>query len=149
LVVPAANVGTVPEPVPDARLDSAEEARKKTLVTEAEQQNEQWLEIESDKLDDYAEDLERAFEAEIKALETEIRGAKKALRGSDLPIAAKVEEKRRISALQARRDRLKADYFDKRAEIRAEVEAMLDKVQESLKMQPTMTPLFTIRWEVA
>jgi len=25
---------------------------------------------------------------------------------------------------------------------------MLDKIQESLKLEPSLTPLFTIRWEV-
>jgi hypothetical protein len=114
----------------------------------AERQNAEWLETESDKLDNYAEDLERAFEAQIKTVEAEIRGAKKALRGSDLPLAAKLDEKRRISALQTRRDRMKAEYFDKRSEIRTEVETMLDRVQDSLRMLPSMTPLFTIRWEV-
>ena len=71
------------------------------------------------------------------------------MRGSDLPMAEKLNEKRRISGLQTKRDKMKAEFFDKRAEIRGEVEAMLDRVQESLKMEPTLTPLFTIRWEVA
>jgi hypothetical protein len=37
---------------------------------------------------------------------------------------------------------------DHRSKIRAEVEAMLDKVQASLQLNPSLTPLFTIRWEV-
>lgn len=118
-------------------------------MDEAERQNAEWLEEESEKLDNFADDLERAFEAEIKAAAAEIRDAKKALRGSNLPMVEKLAEKRRISGLQARRDRMKADFFDKRTEIRAEVEAMLDRVQESLKMEPTLTPLFTVRWEFA
>ena len=40
-------------------------------------------------------------------------------------------------------------FLTGRAEIRGEVDAMLDRVRESLKMEPTLTPLFTIRWEVA
>jgi len=104
--------------------------------------------MESEKLDNYADDLERAFEAEIKAAEVEIKAAQKALRGSNLPMADKLAEKRRIASLQARRDKMKAEYFDKRAAIRAEMEAMLDRVQESLKMQPALAQLFTIRWEV-
>jgi superfamily II DNA or RNA helicase len=149
LSVPAANLGPVSAPAPDTKLTEAEEAHKKALLAEAERQNEAWVDAESEKLDNYADDLERAFEAQIKAAENEIREAKKALRGSDLPLAAKLDEKRRIAGLQARRDRMKAEYFEKRAQIRAEVEAMLDQVQESLKMQPILTPLFTIHWEVS
>lgn len=134
--------------VPEAPLLTAEELRRQRLLDEAEQQNAAWLDIESDKLDRYAEDLERAFETDIKALETEIREAKKALRGASLAMQDKLNEKRRISGLEAKRDKMKAEFFDRRSQIRAEVEALLDEIQESLKIQPTLTPLFTIRWEV-
>ena len=57
----------------------------------------EWLDVESENLDHYAEDLERAFETEIKTVEAEIKEAKKAMRGSTLPMAEKVAEKKRIS----------------------------------------------------
>ncbi|HEY1500949.1 MAG TPA: SNF2-related protein [Acidobacteriaceae bacterium] len=145
--VPAHNEppgGTPPE---DA-LQSCETGRRKDLLDEAEKQNAEWLDVESENLDHYAEDLERAFETEIKTAEAEIKAAKKAMRGSTLPMAEKVAEKRRISSLEGKRDKLKAEFFDRRAKIRADVEVMLDKIQESLKLEPSLTPLFTIRWEV-
>lgn len=135
--------------VPDADLKRREAERQKDLLDEAEKQNAEWLDVESENLDNYAEDLERSFETEIKAAEAEIKEAKKALRGSSLPMAEKVAEKRRISTLEAKRDKLKREFFDRREQIRAEVEAMLDKILESLKLEPTLTDLFTIRWEVA
>jgi excisionase family DNA binding protein len=148
LRVPAKN-----EPVngaaPEEKLKEAEAERRKALLDEAEQQNAEWLDLESEKLDDYAGDLERTFETEIKSVETEIRDAKKAMRGSSLPMTEKVAEKRRISGLEGKRDKMKAEFFDRRSAIRAEVEAMLDQIQESLKLEPTLTDLFTIRWEVA
>jgi len=64
-------------------------------------------------------------------------------------MAEKVAEKRRISGMESKRDKMKAEFFDRRASIRAEVEAMLDQIQESLTLEPIMTDLFTIRWEVA
>jgi excisionase family DNA binding protein len=133
---------------PEASLQDSEAGRRKDLLDEAEKQNAEWLDVESENLDHYAEDLERAFETEIKTVETEIREAKKAMRGSALPMAEKVAEKRRISALEGKRDKLKAEFFDRRAKIRADVETMLDRIQESLKLEPSLTPLFTIRWEV-
>lgn len=145
--VPAKNEPLSGAP-PEAELQAREGERRKAFLDEAEQQNAEWLDTESEKLDNYAEDLERAFETEIKTVEAEIREAKKAIRGSTLPMAEKVAEKRRISALETKRDKLKAEFFDRRAKIRAEVEAMLDTIQESLKLEPTLTDLFTIRWEV-
>ncbi len=145
--MPAKNE-SVDSAAPEDKLKKAEAERRKALLDEAEQQNGEWLDLESEKLDDYAADLERAFETEIKTVESEIREAKKAMRGSSLPMAEKVAEKRRISVLEGKRDKLKAEFFDRRAAIRAEVEGMLDQIQESLKLEPTLTDLFTIRWEV-
>ena len=147
LRVPAKN-----EPVdgaaPEEKLKRAEAERRKALLDEAEQQNAEWLDLESEKLDDYAADLERSFETEIKTVEAEIRGGKKAMRGSNLPMAEKVAEKRRISGLEGKRDKMKDEFFDRRAKIREEVETMLDQIQESLKLEPALTDLFTVRWEV-
>ena len=47
-----------------------------------------WLDVESEKLDDYADDLERAFETDIKAVEAEIKEARKALRGEKLELTS-------------------------------------------------------------
>jgi len=148
LGVPAKDLGAANQVAPEDRLTVLEAARKQALVEDAERQNEEWLEVENDKLDNYADDLERAFEAEIKVADAEIKQAKKALRGSDLPMSEKLNEKRRIAGLQAKRDKMKVEFFDRRAAIQREVEAMLDRVQESLKMQPMLSRLFTIRWEI-
>lgn len=146
--VPAKNEPPTAAP-PEADLQNCEAARRKELLDAAEQQNAEWLDVESENLDHYAEDLERAFESEIKAAEAVIKEAKKAIRGATLSMADKVAEKKRINELERKRDKLKAEFFDRRAKIRADVEAMLDQIQESLKLEPSLTGLFTIRWEVA
>jgi excisionase family DNA binding protein len=146
--VPATNEALTDTP-PEADLLALEDTHRKELLSDAEQQNAEWLDVESEKLDAYADDLERAFESEVKTLEAEIREAKKNLRGSTFPMAEKVAEKRRIGALETKRDKMKAEFFDRRATIRADVDAMLDHIQESLKIEPAIAALFTIRWEVA
>jgi hypothetical protein len=140
MAVPARDLGPIAAAIPDSKLTALEEERRKALLAMAEEQNEEWLDAENDKLDAYADDLERAFEAEVKALAAEIKGAKTDLRGSNLPMAEKLAEKRRIGTLEGKRDRMKAEFFDRRVQIRAEVEAMLDKIEESLKLTPTLTP---------
>lgn len=148
LQVPAADAGSPLGLVSQDALVAIEERQRRSLLEEAEQQNAEWLDQENEKLDAYADDLERSFEGQVKALDAEIREAKKALRGSQVPMAEKLTEKRRIGSLEATRDKLKIEFFERRAAIRNEVEAMLDQIQESLKMEPTMLPIFTIRWEV-
>jgi superfamily II DNA/RNA helicase len=145
--VPAEDMGVAAD-APTDELTHLEARRRQELLECAERENAEWLDTENDKLDAYADDLEKAFELEVKGLETEIKEAKKALRGSSLAMAEKLAEKRRIGALEAKRDKMKADFFDRRAQIRAEVDAMLDRIQASLKMDPKTTHLFTIRWDV-
>ena len=147
MAVPAIDLGSV-GPVPEQQLVAVEAQRRQEFLDLAEQQNNTWLDAENEKLDEYADDLEQSFEAEVKSVEAEIKSSKKELRGSSLPMNEKLAEKRRISAMETRRDKMKAEYFERRAAIRAEVETMLDRIQESLTIAPTMTPLFTIRWEI-
>ena len=147
MAVPATILETAGQ-LPEEALARLAAERKAALLEQAEQENGAWLDAENEKLDAYADDLERAFEMEAKALEAEIREAKKALRGASLPMTQKLAEKRRISGLEAKRDKMKIEFFDRRAQIRDEVEAMLDRIQESLKIEPTLTPLFTLRWEI-
>lgn len=147
MFVPAAIIGPAGAP-PEGELVKIELAHRASMLQQAEQENATWLDQESEKLDSYADDLERGFEIEVKALEAEIREAKKALRGSNLSMAGKLAAKRRIGTMEGRRDKMKAEFFDRRSQLRAEVDTMLDRIQESLKIEPTMTPLFTIRWEV-
>ena len=150
MAVPAVGEGGAsPVSAPIAALDAQEAEHRKALLAQAEEQNAKWLDEETEKLDAYAEDLERGFEAEVKALEAEIKDAKKALRGSVLSMTEKLAEKRRISGLEGKRDKMKAEFFDRRAQIRAEVEGMLDQIQENLTLVPTMTPVFMIRWAIA
>lgn len=146
--VPAVELGAALDTVPGVDLKEIEGRRRQELIEEAEHQNADWLDTESNKLDSYADDLERSFDAEIKALEGELKAAKKALRSAPLAMQEKVDERKRIAGLETRRDKMKAEFFDRRARIRADVEEMLDRIQASLKMKPTLTPLFVMRWEV-
>lgn len=148
LQVPALDLGTPAEPVPEPALAALEQIRFGQLMDEAEHENADWLDEESAKLDSYADDLERSFDAEIKALEADIKQSKKAVRGANLSLEEKLAEKRRIAGVEAQRDKMKAEFFDRRSRIRAEVEEMLDRIQENLKMKPVLTPLIAFRWEV-
>lgn len=117
---------------------------------EADARNARWLEEESDKLDLYAADLDAAAELETRALAAEIKAAKKALRSAvGQAMEAKLTEKRRVNAMEARLAELKFRAFERQREVRAKVEAMLDEAQARLRLAPQVTPLFKVRWALA
>lgn len=148
-LVPAASATSVDADVPQTKLDAISEKQKAELVQQAQDQNAEWLDAETDKLDAYAEDLEKAAEAEIKELDTEIKNARKVLRTqSGMSMTDKLNEKRRIKRLEDKRDEMKLRTFERRKSIRDEVNQMLDDIAASMDTEPTITPMFTVRWGV-
>lgn len=144
---PAATPGGV---APEEQLGAVEAAERDRLIAEAQAQNAIWLDAETDKLDAYADDLEKAAEAEIKELDDEIKAARKQLRANTaLTMDEKLKEKRRISKLEGKRDEMKLETFSRRKKIREEVNDMLDEIAQSLESEPVLQPLFTIEWKVA
>jgi len=149
-LVPTADLGQWSGAFPDARLDALAGEASTEIIREAQEESRQWLDEETDKLESYADDLERAADVRIKDLNDEARAAKKALRGNNaIPLEEKIKEERRIKALQAQADELKMTMFERRKAIRADVDRKLDAMAEALKTEPRVTPLLTLRWEVA
>lgn len=139
------NADALPEP-----LGELEAKLKANIISGVQEQNAIWLDAETDKLDAYADDLEKAAEAEIKELDDEIKAARKQLRSNAaLPMDEKLKEKRRIKRLEDKRDDMKLETFERRKNIRKEVNDMLDDIATSLEAEPVITPVLTIRWEVA
>ena len=144
--VASTQLGLIP---PTAELTIVESVARKRRLDEAEQLNAEYLVQETDKFDAYADDLEKAADAEIKALEDEIKLRRKEIRTSDgLTVAEKVDMQRAIKRLESQRDDQMMSKFERKKAIRKEVEDMLDDVQASLKLTPELTPIFTIRWEL-
>jgi superfamily II DNA or RNA helicase len=134
---------------PTDAIDAAEAAARNRRLDEADLANAEFLTKETDKLDNYADDLEKAADADIKALEDEIKAKRKELRTTPgLSVADKVEGQRAIKKLEGQRDELMLSKFQRKKDIRKEVEDLLDGIQASLKLTPEQTPLFTIRWEI-
>jgi ERCC4-related helicase len=148
-LVPAEVVGESALSPPASNLDVAEERNRKRHIDEAEKANAAFLNQETEKLDGYAEDLEKAADADIKTLDDEIKAQRKAIRANAImSVAEKVEAQREIKKLEARRDDLMLAKFERKKAIRKEVEEMLDQIAASLKVSPKLAHLFTVRWEL-
>lgn len=128
-----------------ARFEAAEKERR---IEEANSANSEYLLAETDKLEAYASDLDQASKTEVAELEAQITEKKREMRSMSLTVADKIEAQRAIKKLEGRRDDLVADQFARRREIRRQNDDLLDRIQESLRIAPTVEPLFTIRWSV-
>jgi ERCC4-related helicase len=142
----ATELGSLP-PMPD--LEAVEAGSRKRRIDEAEEVNAVFLNQETEKLDGYAEDLEKAADAEIKALDDEIKAQRRTVRSNVvMTLAEKVESQRGIKKLEARRDDMMLAKFERKKAIRKEVEEILDQIAASLKVSPRLDHLFTVRWNL-
>jgi len=147
-LVPATS-GPLTAALPRALLAEREAEVTAETLTAIEHEGQVWLDEETEKLDAYSDDLERAAELRIKELDADIKAAKKALRANaGLALADKVKEQRRIKAMEGEVDELKMTTFQKRKEVRGEIDARLDAIARALQTKPTITPILTLRWTV-
>jgi hypothetical protein len=133
---------------PAQSLDTAETAALKRRLDEAEQMNAKFLAEETDKLDAYAEDLEKAADAEIKMRDDEIKGKRKVIVPPPCPSPKKLNCSGRSRSSKASATTGRWPNSKRKKAIRREVEDILDSVQTSLALTPVLTPVFTIRWEL-
>ena len=137
------------EPVPTDKLAGSEADARTAALSDVETESRQWLDEETEKLDAFADDLEQAAEARVRELEVEIKAARKTLRANaSISLEDKIKEERRIKAMQSEVDELKFTTFQRKKEIRAEVDQKLDAIAAALKATPTVSPLLTLRWSV-
>lgn len=145
--IPGAESTVAGSDIPKADLDERHKGLLDARLDDVRKRNMAFLDQETDKLEDYADDQERAALDDIKIVEAEIRAMKKAARLL-AGLEEKLEAKRAIKRREAQRDDLFAALHQKKKAIQDEVDRLLDDIAESLKVQPEITPVFTIRWRV-
>ena len=130
-----------------AQLKAALDAIAESHLSDAAKRNEEFFEEESDKLDRWAQDQREAMDLELKRLDSEIRAAKKALRG--LPsLAEKAQAKRSIKVMEAHRDGRMLDFHQIRKQIAEKEDELLDEVERKLALSHHRKRLFTIGWKL-
>lgn len=134
--------------VPDAALEAAAKSRLDTAVAEAQQQTAHWFDETSQKLNRYAADMEKALDNEIAELDERVKDLREQSRNPALALDQKLALQREASRLDRQKDTMVAERFTRKRKIQDDVDKMLDDVADSLKIEPQIEPLFTLRWEL-
>jgi hypothetical protein len=134
--------------VPDYNLNEAGEAAFDGFSSRVQQENMAWLDEEELRLDRYAADIEIEIDAQIDALEVEVKDFQRQRRDPKLSMEDKVSTGRKIKKLEGEVDDLKLSKFERRKAIRKQVSDKLDEFADMLNQQPSLEMLFTIRWKV-
>lgn len=148
-LVPTIAEATVSPPTDRRPLDIIEEDQLDEFKRKVNAENALWLAEEEARLDNYAGDIEVEIDAQISAIEVEIKELQRQRRVPELAMEDKLKLGREIKRREGDMDDLKLTKFERRKAIRKEVTDILDRAEESLRSTPTVEHLFFLRWSVA
>jgi hypothetical protein len=115
------------------------------VLAEARQRNERWFQQETERLDRWAEDQRLTLRHTVDELDAAIRDTRRVLRQRQT-LGEKAALKREIKALEQRRDDAMLAFYERRKEIAAREEAMLDRIEDMLAMRHSVEVLFDVEW---
>ena len=109
--------------------------------------NQEFFDVEMDKLDQWADDMKLSLDKEIKDLDAEIK-LKKSEAKKMLQLEAKVKAQRIIKDLEKKRSEKRQHLYEAQDLIDERKETLLDEIEKRLKQQQKSTHLFTIKWKI-
>ena len=134
----------VRESVPDALHFHYEVARGKRVEQLANRDN-SFFEVESEKLDRYAEDLKFGLEAELRELEALIREARKDARRVT-GLESKLEGQKRVKALEKLRKDKRQRFYDASDEIERQRDELIAEAEARLAQRVGEEVVWEVRW---
>jgi superfamily II DNA/RNA helicase len=148
LMIPAEVLGPISSAIPTDELSRQRKQLESDFLLSAEEQNLNFLNEESDKLDRWADESEVAFNEEIKELRKQANEFDRQARNPVLPLQEKLELKRKASHIKGEATKKKAAYFQEQERIQEDRMKILDRIESQLAIQYNIQELFTIRWEL-
>jgi superfamily II DNA or RNA helicase len=131
----------------DGALQEDAQARKTALLRTINQRNLGYFEQELIKLDSWADDLKIGLEQEIKSLDVLIRDVRRAAAISPT-LEEKLGQQRNQRELEAKRNKLRQNLFDRQDEIESERNALISGLEAQMKQQVQEQTIFTAEWEL-
>lgn len=120
---------------------------KQNILNENALRNNNFFDVEMDKLDQWADDMKISLEKEIKDIDAEIK-LKKIEAKKTLNLELKVKSQREIKELENKRSDKRKRLFQAQDEIDERKENLLSEIEKRLNQSITETELFTIRWKL-
>lgn len=149
MMAPARSLGRPGGNAPGARLDALRDVEFAGFTDRVQKENYAWLEEKEEQLGRYARDREIEIEAQVAALDVEIKELERAKRAPGLGMEEKLARMRDIRKKETARDDLKMSQFETKRQVNADINRALDDLAELLNQQPQIEELFTLRWTVA
>lgn len=120
---------------------------KQNILNENALRNNNFFDVEMDKLDQWADDMKISLEKEIKDIDAEIK-LKKIEAKKTLNLELKVKSQREIKELENKRSDKRKRLFQAQDEIDERKENLLSEIEQRLNQKIIEKDLFSIRWQL-
>lgn len=142
----SSNNANIPEKVID-ELESHLNAHQLQIIDEIGQRNNNYFEIELEKLDLWGEDRRNSLKITLKDLDQQIKEIKRqARRAPNLPEKLKLEKERK--KLENERDAAWREYDGAAKEIERNKDKLIDQIEQKLEQELIKDDLFLIKWNL-
>jgi adenine-specific DNA-methyltransferase len=128
-------------------LDAALEDRKGLLLRNVTERNLRYFEIETDKLDGWADDLKLGLEREIKEIDRQIKEARRDA-STALTLETKLAAQKQIKGLEAHRNQKRRTLFEAQDEIDRKRTELISQIEAKLGQKVKLECLFIACWRV-
>ena len=131
-----------------AQLDEGLQRQQNDVLIKLTERNARFFETELDKLDRWSDDLKVGLEQELKELDRQIREARRSAQIA-VSLAEKLEIQKQVRELEAQRNRKRRELFDAQDRIDKQREELIETIEQKLRQDCKVTPVFTMRWSLA
>ena len=128
-------------------LDKLEEKYAQIISAQIAERNGSFFDHEVDKLDNWAEDLKKALEIELRKFDIDIKTAKTNAK-KIISLEEKLKVQREIKDWEKKRNEMRKHLFETQDDVELRKEKLLESVEAKLTQESLLEPLFTIRWKI-
>ena len=128
-------------------LDKLEEKYAQIISAQIAERNGSFFDHEVDKLDNWAEDVKKALEIELRKFDIDIKTAKTNAK-KIISLEEKLKVQREIKDWEKKRNEMRKHLFETQDDVELRKEKLLESVEAKLTQESLLEPLFTIRWKI-
>jgi len=129
------------------KLDELEQQTISIISGEIMGRNGKFFEDEVNKLDNWADDVKKSLELDLRKLEIDIKTAKTNAK-KIINLGDKLRAQREIKDSEKKRNEMRKKLYESQDEVEVKKEKLLEMVEAQLKQKSKLEPLFTISWKV-
>ena len=123
------------------------EKEKKVILLDIEERNSNFFDDEMKKLDNWADDLKKGLETEIKNLDRDIKQQKREAKKIVI-LKEKLKIQRQIKDMEKKRKEKRAKLYEEQDSVEKRKEDLIDNIEKRLKQKIEVEEIFKIQWNI-